>query len=240
MLSGIPSVILTNSSEARRFHVGLGYRASGWEVIPNGLDPEQFRPDPAARHRLLGELGLHEAPFLIGLIARFDPMKDHSTFVRAACRMLERGRDVHFVLAGRGVCRENPGMSAMIPEKWAERFHLLGERRDIERVTAGLSVASLASLGEGFPNVVCEAMSCGVPCVVMDVGDAASLVGETGAVVPPGDPSALADAWDRLMAMPEEARAGLGEAARKRVRDLYDIRVISKRYESLYLGMARS
>lgn len=248
LLSRVPSLILTNSHEARAFHIRLGYRATGWKVIPNGFDLDEFKPDPSARPWLLRELGVREegparsegdpqTPFLIGFIARFDPMKDHPSFLQAACRILEQGRNAHFVLAGRGVSRENPALSQWVPARWKDRFHFLGRRHDIERITAGLSIASLASRGEGFPNVVCEAMACGVPCVVMDVGDSASIVGDTGVVVPPGRPEALAKAWSSVMGMEREALDLLGRAARERVLMQFEIRHIAEAYESLYLSL---
>ncbi len=250
VLSVLPGLIITNSNEAKRYHIRLGYRRGGWEVIPNGVDLEEFKPQPWARSWLVKELGLNphwtgqglddrRGPFFIGFVARFDPMKDHPSFVRAACRVLEEGRDAHFVLAGRAVSLENAALSRLIPDKWESRFHLLGIRYDIEKIAAGLDIASLVSHGESFPNVVCEAMACGVPCVVTDVGDAAAIVGATGMVVPPGDPVALARAWSQVMDMPENALRLMGERARKRVEEHYDIRLIAGRYESLYEGLAK-
>ncbi len=242
MLSRSPTLILTNSCEAKKFHIGLGYRSGGWEVIPNGFDLQEFKPDSQARPWLIGELGIDDLsdPFLIGFIARFDPMKDHSSFIRAACRVLDEGRNSHFVLAGRGVSRENRALSGLVPDQWADRFHFLGSRNDINRITAGLTIATLASRGEGFPNVVCEAMACGVPCAVMDVGDSASIVADTGLVVPPGNPDAMAEAWSSMMDMGKEALSRSGQAARKRVAELYDIRRIARRYESLYISLNHS
>jgi glycosyltransferase involved in cell wall biosynthesis len=114
------------------------------------------------------------------------------------------------------------------------RVHLLGERTDIPFVTSGLDIASSSSLGEGFPNVVGEAMACGVPCVVTDVGDSAWLVGDTGRVVPPGDPIALAGAWRDLIRMGEDRRRSVGEAARRRIVEGFSIDVMVRRYETVY------
>ena len=247
LLSRLPTRILTNSVEAKSFHIGLGYRRTGWEVIPNGFDLDTFRPDPGAKGFLLAETGVEAhpvggrsgGPFLIGFMARYDPMKDHHTFFDAAVRLLEEGRDVRFVLAGKGVEPRNAPLNRLIPERWRDRFHLCGRRNDIERITAGLDAATLASHGEGFPNVVCEAMACGVPCVVMDVGDSASIVGEPRLVVRPGDPEALAEAWRSLMDMPPEALTRLGETSRLRVAARFDIRRVVDAYERLYEGLGR-
>ncbi len=114
-------------------------------------------------------------------------------------------------------------------------MHLLGERRDTPQIMAALDVATLCSAwGEGFPNVVGEAMACGVPCVVTDVGDAAWVVGDTGAVVSPGDPAGLGDAWLRLRACGADGRDRLGRAARQRIQQLFSMDEVARHYEALY------
>jgi glycosyltransferase involved in cell wall biosynthesis len=119
--------------------------------------------------------------------------------------------------------------------------HLLGRRDDdIANVTAALDIASLSSsYGEGFPNVVSEAMCCGVPCVVTDVGDAALIVGPTGIVVPPRNPGALAAAWRTMLEMGCEGRRPMGIAARQRIKERFDIAEITGRYEHLFEELAR-
>ena len=104
------------------------------------------------------------------------------------------------------------------------------------RLTAALDVASTAaSYGEGFPNVIGEAMACGVPCVVTDVGDSAIIVGETGVVVPPKDPQALAGGWSQLLLdMSREERLQLGLAACQRIKERFSLGKIVEQYERLY------
>ncbi len=115
-----------------------------------------------------------------------------------------------------------------------ERCHLLGRREDIPRLNAALDLASSSSCGEGFPNVIGEAMACGVPCVVTDVGDSALIVGDTGRVVPPKNPEALAGAWRELIERGPEQRHQLGAAARCRVGKHYSLQAIVAQYEKLY------
>jgi glycosyltransferase involved in cell wall biosynthesis len=116
----------------------------------------------------------------------------------------------------------------------------MGEREDVEEVTAALDIASLVSYGEGFPNIICEAMACGVPCVVTDVGDSARIVGDAGRVVPSRDPQALAAAWNALIDLGEEGRRGLGMAARQRVKERFDLSDVVREYEKLYTSIAAS
>lgn len=233
----LPARIVCCSEASRRVHTQLGYAADKMVVIPNGFDVTAFRPDPSARRSVRQELGIPEEAPLIGLVARFHPQKDHRNFVQAAAELTKQHPDVHFVLVGPGIEATNDGLSQLIRESGLVRnIHLLGERSDISEITAGLDIASLSSAwGEAFPNVIGEAMACGVPCVVTDIGDSARIVDNTGIVVPPRNPNALADAWDQLIKLGSDGRAQLGRAARQRIVTHFSLPEIVRRYEKLYV-----
>jgi glycosyltransferase involved in cell wall biosynthesis len=133
-----------------------------------------------------------------------------------------------------------PRLEPMIREHGlAGRAHLLGARCDVERLLPAIDICCLSSaFGEGFPNVLGEAMASGVPCVATDVGDAALLLGGTGKVVPPRNPQALADACAELIALDPGERQRLGQAARRRIKEHYDLTVIVKQYERFYDDLA--
>lgn len=211
----IPDRIVCCSEAARRTHVALGYDGSKFELIPNGFDLERFRPEPRARTAIRTELGLRPNSPLIGLVARLDPQKNHAGFFAAAGILHSRRPDVHFVLAGRDVLPDNQQMEEWVRAADVEDVtHLLGERCDVPRITAALDIATLTSCwGEAFPNVPGEAMACGVPCVATNVGDAALIVGETGRIVQPGDPKALARAWEEILSLPPKEQAGDGRGS---------------------------
>ena len=232
----VPDQIVSNSQAGKNIHINMGYDSGRFVIIPNGFNLKLFNSDPASRYAVRLELGLTENTALIGLIARFDPQKNHQGFLEAASQLHQQRPDVHFLLAGSGIEDSNPAIW-----KWVQRYgiaevtHLLGLRQDIPRLTAGLDIASSSSsYGEAFPNVVGEAMACGIPCVVTDVGDSAYIVGDTGRVVAPGDITGLAAAWAQLLALPECERRALGERARARVAEHFEIGVIVKRYETFY------
>lgn len=234
----LPSRILCCSEAARRVHADFGYWAERMEVIPNGFDIEVFRPDQEARLAMRKEMGLSETAFLIGLAGRFHPQKDHRNFVRAAALLRENHPEVHWVLCGEGIARTNPKLAAWIEEAGiGDRCRLLGPLEDMTRFHAALDIATSSSLGEGFPNVVGEAMACAVPCVVTDVGDSARLVGETGLVVPPADSEALAGAWQSLIALGADGRRQLGSSARWRIKEHFSLERMTERFERLYGGM---
>lgn len=236
LLSPHVDAIIYNSHTSARQHEAFGFDASLTRVIPNGFDTSVFQPDTHARIGIRHELGLSDNQLLIGLIGRFHPMKDHRTFLNAAALLVREFPEVHFLLAGSEVDTDNLFLTAMITELGlGERVLLLGERKDIPQLNAALDIASSASAwGEGFANVVGEAMSCGVPCVVTDVGDSAFIVGDTGKLVPPGDPEKLAMAWKNVIALGRDERQALGMLARQRIIDNFSLGVVVKQYEDLY------
>jgi len=155
-------------------------------------------------------------------------------------RVAARSPSAHFVLCGDGVTSDNAALAGWIEAAGLrERCHLLGPRDDMPRLTAALDVACSASAyGEGFSNVLGEAMACEVVCVATDVGDAALIVGDTGSVVPPRDPAALAAALGAVLALDPGARAQMGRAARARVEEKFDLSTCVARYAALYSRLA--
>lgn len=236
----VPRKIVCCSESSREVHTALGYASDKMVVIPNGYDLDTFKPDLAARQSVRTELNIAEASPIIGLIARYDPQKDHRNFLMAAGLLHRERPDVHFILCGHEITEQNIDLMTWIEEAGIQdRCHLLGRRDDISRLNAAFDIASLSSsFGEAFPNVVAEAMSCGIPCVVTDVGDAALIVGETGIVVPPRNSSALADAWQAMLNMDQETRIQLGLTARQRVMDRYNLPGIVSCYEDLFEELA--
>jgi glycosyltransferase involved in cell wall biosynthesis len=240
--SHLPEKIICCSEAARGVHVALGYDESRIQVIPNGFDPAAFRPDPDSRIAFRAELGLPPDTPLVGMVARVDPQKDHRTFVAAAARLHARLPNVHFVLCGNGSDQAIAELTGWIERDGLRQIcHVLGERNDIPRVTAALDLATLSSaFGEGFPNVLGEAMACEVPCVATDVGDSAYVLGDSGRIVQPRDPDALAGAWGDLLTAGDGVRKALGEQARHRIVDNFSISRVARSYEAAYRSVVAS
>jgi glycosyltransferase involved in cell wall biosynthesis len=233
--SKYPDAVVANSHAGQEEHAALGYNPKRWEVLTNGFDLAVYKPDADARASLRQELELPDDTVLIGLVARYDPMKDHAGFLQAATELLSTDTKTHFVLAGGGVDQDNGPLNALIDELGVRKWiHLLGRRDDVPRLTAGLDIATCCSLGEGFPNVVGEAMGCAVPCVVTDVGDAARIVGDTGIVVPAADAQALARGWREMIGKGSAGRAELGKRALARIEDQFSLAHCVERYQDFY------
>jgi glycosyltransferase involved in cell wall biosynthesis len=138
-----------------------------------------------------------------------------------------------------GITWENAQLAGWIHSAGIrERCHLLGLRQDISRLFSGMDIATTASRSEAFPIVVGEAMACGTPCVVTDVGDSSLIVENTGMVVAPEDPHALAEAWRALIGAGPAVRRRLGIAARDRVQRHFALPAIVERYQKIYAQFA--
>jgi glycosyltransferase involved in cell wall biosynthesis len=234
-LSKLPTAVVVNSQAGQAVHQRLGYRPRRWCLIGNGFDLNAFKPDAAAYCQVRAALGLRPGTILIGIVGRWDPNKDYATFLAAAGILSSRRDDVQFVMVGEGLVPTNEALDQLIMRcKLQGRVHLVGRRTDVNRLTAALDIAACTSVGEGFPNVVGEAMAAGVPCVTTDVGDARQLVGDAALVVPRRDPEALATTWLKLLAMDPSALHSLGLAGRARIAQHYDLSSVIKQYESLY------
>lgn len=231
----LPARILCCSSDSLERHAATGYARARMTVIPNGFDPLSFRPDPALRQSLRDELGIGSDTPLLGLVARFDPAKDHATFLRGAAIVNARCPRVRFLLCGKNVDRGNRRLVDWIDAlQLGDSCLLLGLRDDVPRILAGLDVLVSSSACEGFPNVLGEAMTCGVPCVATDVGDSGLIIGATGRLAPPGDPEALAAACLDLIEMGPHRMAELGTAARLRIETHFSMRAVAAQYQDLY------
>lgn len=235
-----PAAIIYNSRTSAEQHESLGYSITKRVMIPNGFNCEVFRPDEAAYRSLREELGIREDAILVGLIARYHPMKDHEGFLRAAGMVARRYPAVRFVLAGTGIGLDQPALlKAVADHDLNGRIFLLGERSDIPRLNAALDIACSGSAwGEGFSNSIGEAMACGVPAVVTNVGDSAHIVGETGLVVPPRDPESIAEAIGRLLDADPDERKKIGGAARQRIENKFSLAAVSEQYDDLYFTYA--
>jgi glycosyltransferase involved in cell wall biosynthesis len=218
-LSRRAALVIANSQAGQRHCLERGFAASRLRVVPNGIDTGRFRPDRELGLALRREWGVADGERLIGLPARLDPMKDQATFLAAAALLAVRRPDVRFVCVGGGP----EGDARTLRERAAAlglggRLVWAGQRADMPAVYNALDLACLSSAcGEGFPNVLGEAMACGVPCAATDVGDAALVLGDAGGLARPGDAAGLAEALARLLERLEREGAGLAATCRERV-----------------------
>lgn len=231
----IPRKIVFCSEASRVAHTRIGYTAAKMTFIPNGFDTSRFRPDEATRQLVRSELGVSPNALVVGMLGRHHPHKDHANFISAAATLAQSHPEIQFVLCGRDVTSQNEELWSRIKAAGlAGRTLALGAREDIPRILTALDILVSSSQTEAFPLAVGEAMATGVPCVVTDVGDSRLLVGDTGVVVQPGDPSGLANGIASLVEAGDAGRRSFGSSARARIQDFFSLTSIVRRYEDLY------
>jgi glycosyltransferase involved in cell wall biosynthesis len=232
----VPRRIVCCAERARAVHVDLGYDRGRMRVIPNGYDLSVFQPDQRAGAKLRTDLGLRPDGPLVGFVARYDSQKDHATLFRSLALLKARDQQPTCLLVGAGMTPDNQALTSMLDAHGlTDRVHLLGRRDDIPAVMSALDLHIMSSSAEAFPNVLAEAMACGTPCVSTDVGDAATIVGDTGWIVPIRQPEALASAILEALALRHtEQWQDRRLAARARIIDNFAIARMVGRYHEAW------
>ena len=234
----IPAAIVSCSQAAADLHVEMGYARDKMQAIPNGYDVQFFHRDNVVRTASRRSLNIDEDAKLIGTIARWDPVKDHATLLKAA-RIVTDGRpSVRFLLCGTGMSSDNVELRRLISDAGMEtKLILLGPRSDIVNVMNALDLHLLTSRSEAFPNAVAESMACEVPNVVTNVGDAALIVGDSGWVAPPGESFAIAKALEQALKLSSEALREHGIAARLRICEKFSMERMVEAYLKLWKSL---
>jgi len=204
-------------------------------AIPNAINIDRARlPDGFDRAVKRRHLGLDGTAPVLCTVARLHPDKGHRFLFEAAERLTDRFSTAVFAIVGRGD-EEQTLRAQAAASSAAQRIHFLGERSDVPEILAASDLFVLPSLNEGLSIAMLEAMAVGVPVVVTDVGGASDILspGQTGWLVPSGDPTALADAIGDALSHPERARA-YAERARSLVETEFSIETHARRLEALY------
>lgn len=236
----VPEKIICCANKAVSVHSELGYQSDKLVMIPNGYDLSRFKRDPAMGNGVRRELGLGSSVFVMGMVGRFDPLKDHFNLLNALTKVVESELDFKCLLVGKGLRADNAALSARIVELGLQdRVLLVGQRPDIPAIMNALDLHVLSSCSEGFPNVIAEAMACGTPCISTNVGDALDILGDERTSCPAKDSTALAEL---IITMAHEWRRNPAEwqmrksLNARRIREHYSIESMVSDYESCWFG----
>jgi glycosyltransferase involved in cell wall biosynthesis len=228
--SRFADLILFNSNAGRAHHLAQGFPAPKCTVIHGGVDTERFQPNRESGKPLRKAWGINDDTVLIGLVGRLDPTKDHPTFLKAVARLAREDLALRFVCVGSGPENYATRLGLLSEEyKIADRLLWTGGREDMPAVYNALDISCSSSCGEALPYAIAEAMACGVPCVVTDVGDSALLVGDSGIVVPANDPAALAEGLAKCVS---RLRAGQAPNPRLHIMENFDLATFVNRTEA--------
>jgi glycosyltransferase involved in cell wall biosynthesis len=227
----LPQRILSCSQLGLEAHAALGYARHKLSFLPNGTDCQHFQPHPGLGERLREKIGIPASALVVGIAARYHSVKDYPNFFAAAVELQQTHPQIHFLACGQGVEPSSPEIQV---QRLPQNLHLLGAQQDLPAFYSALDIFTLSSRTEAFPLTLGEAMACERPCVSPAVGDAASLLSDTGKLCPPQDPVALAAAWRSLLELSSEQRSALGKRARQRIVEHFSMEQLLDGYEAAY------
>jgi len=230
----IPNKIILDSHSAYSAHEIEGYSFQKMEIINNGVDTDKFSPN-GKKYNQYRQKYFREDELVIGLIARYHPVKGHNIFIKAINIIMKKVSNVKFLLNGSNIEISNDKLMNMInKENINKLIHISDSQLKITDILFSCDIIVSSSKSESFPNIICEAMASEIPCVVTDVGDCSRIVGDTGLIVNPNDSIALANAIIKLIKMPLNHRMELGKQARKRIYNNFSIERMTEKYYNLY------
>lgn len=230
------NALISNAhSTARRVERLIGYPAKRIQVIPNGVESPDYQELPHLRSEIRKSLRLDSDVILSGSVGRLHEVKGFDILLHAVRRVLERSQQFHLLLVGDGP--ERPALEHLSSKLGiTDHVHFAGYQARVVGWLAAMDIYVNSSHSEAMSQSLVEAISCGLPSVVTQVGDSEQVVGEPnacGIVVPPNDPDALAEALFTLLGSPQ-LRDVMANRALTRYRQRYTIEKMITAYEGLY------
>lgn len=224
-LSRRTDLVIANSHAGLAAAVGRGYRPPQMTVIPNGIDTDRFAPDREAGARVRAQWNVRPSDTLVGLVGRLDPMKGHPIFLQVAAMLARDRPNVMFACVGDGnAAYQRDLLETACRLGIGSRVRWVPHAQDMTAVYNAFDVLCSSSIdGEGFPNVIGEAMACETPCVVTDVGDSARVLNREGLIVRSVQPELLASTIATVLDLPPSQRAGLAAEGRRRIMSEFSV-----------------
>ena len=224
-LSRIPDLIIYNSSRSLKQHRAIGYNKENDFTIPNGFDVKVWKPNKKVGLNLRDKLGISNTAKVVGYVGRGDDQKDIPTLFKAFDKVSKKHPNVILLTIGRNLKKYKTNNKNII---------FLGQQSNVHDLMKMFDLLCLSSKAEGFPNVIGEAMSTGIPCITTDVGDSKEIVGDTGWVSPPNDPISLAKCLNSALKKSKRQLNEHGKISRKKIVNNFSIDRVKNQYISLY------
>ncbi len=213
----------------------LSYPEQKMVWVANGIDTDRFRPNEGARAKWRQQLNIPADSLVVGMVTRMAPIKDVPTFLRAITIAQSAGSQSHFVICGEGLDHADTEIRECVDQlPDASRLHWIPFQHQIEDVYPLFDWLTLTSLSEACPMVLIEAMSCGVPCISTDVGDAKLIIDRSGYTFPPQAPKELAEIWKEIESAPRESHQFRSELSRNLTISRFRLEDCVSNYRKIY------
>lgn len=233
----IPYKIICCAEGAVEAHTDLGYSKEKIAVIANGYDLNTFKIDNDSREAIRNELNIGKKTVL-GMVGRYDPQKNHKGLLESLSIVKQKGYDFDLVLVGKDLNKDNMLLLKYIKKYGlAEQTYLLDQRNDISGIMNALDIHILSSsYGEGFPNVIAEAMACGTPCIATNIGDSGIIIDDYGWLVEARSPKSLAEAIKTALIVKQDISKwkNMKISAQKQVIDNFSLEKMIDKYNSVW------
>jgi len=236
----LPKKIISNSYFAKKAHIRIGYNKKIFNVIDNGYSNITKSDDNNQKVDLIKKFNLKNNNPILAMVARFDPHKDHENMIAALSILSKKNIQFTFLFIGSGMVASNKALSSLIDKYNVNSMvKLMGRHDDIFDVMSLIDIHVLSSAAESFPNVLAEAMLVGTPCVATDVGDVKRIIGETGWIVPAGNPEMLAN---KIEVAISETQNTINWENRKieckdRIENLFSIEFMTSSFQNLWVEL---
>ena len=238
----LPEKIVSCTRAGIYRHNSIGYPINNIEHIPIGVDSTLYSFSIWKRQQYRTVADCCPDDIIIGMVARWDKQKDFKLFLQAASQILKNTGNVKFWLAGGyGITSSNEQLLRLEKECGVQgKITHFGRVEDLVSFYSALDIFTLTSHGEGLPNVVLEAMSCCLPCVVSDVGDVSLLFkGDVGILLDADSPDILVTHWLQLIKGGNRLRKSIGQKARDKIQKGYQATQIADQYRRAYESVAK-
>ena len=230
----IPKKIIYCSKSSRKNHNLNGYKKRISYIIKNGVSISKFKKDIILREKIRDKLKINKKTFLLGNVSRYHPIKDHDNLLRALLYLKELKVNFKCILIGSGLSNENINIKKKIDENQLNKEIILyGRSNKINEIFNAFDLNILSSKSESCPVTLIESMACGIPCLSTNVGDASDIIGDSGWIVDPEDPKAMAycihKIFNKKLLLKRKSLKAI-----KRVKNYYTLEKMISKYKKLY------
>lgn len=231
----IPRKIIVCADSAKLIHIKNGFSRQKIITIPNGIDLNKFKRSSQKRSFFRNKLNIKSDETLYGTVARFHPIKDHITLIKAIFRLKKAGYKFKYLLVGDNINNKNKLLNELIKKyRLEENMILLEKEENISLVMNALDLHVLSSKSEALPMVILEAMGCGTPCLSTNVGDVKKLIFDNNLIVETSNQSSLFSAMKIFSDYNKKYKNQISISVENQIKENYSLEKMTEKYLNLY------
>tara|TARA_B100000963_G_scaffold223008_1_gene194397 strand:- start:2127 stop:3251 length:1125 start_codon:yes stop_codon:yes gene_type:complete len=231
----IPRRIVVCAEKSMDEHIKKGFNKDKFIVIRNGVDLNKFKYSESIRRKYREKIKINQSELLLGTVARYNPIKDFPTLIKAIKKLKSSGLNFKYLFVGENMDLENKTLVNII-EKYnlMDKIKLIGQEENISNVMNALDLHILSSKSEAFPMVILESLACGTPSISTNVGDVRKIIKHKKFLVDKENYLALYKAINKFLNLEEENKKKISKECINHIKVNYSIQKMTKEYLRLY------